>query len=411
MSGYREVLRTQGVVRVIASQLTARFPGGMTSLAVLLHIEHLTGSYGLAGTVLAMVSIGQASAGPATSRWMGAWGMRRVLTLTTVVVSLALLALTVPGLPFPAYAALGLIAGLATPPVQSAARTIYPKLVNAAKLTRLYSLDASLQEIIWIVAPVLTTFVATQLSTPLALYLVVAFYALGGAWFILLPEVGRVRIPRNKYALGRVLRRPAVVLATVMGFIVLAGVSSVETGVVATFGEGGAEAGIVLAVFAAGSLAGGLTFGHRPIAPSSMARRMTIMAVGVALTVFSLNVWWLGASLFVAGMALAPIFTLMFAITSVSVKFSESPEAYGWINTGQLGGAAIGSAVAGFLIDGFGPQAAFWSGLAFTLFGLACALIFLRAFPDLRGRDASPQPDTGMIQTLTGTFRMPDEMR
>lgn len=408
MSGYREVVRTPGVVRVIAAQLTARFPGGMTSLAVLLHVEHMTGSYGLAGVVLAASSIGQALAGPVTSRWMGRWGMRRVLALTTVVVAMALAALTIPGLPFPAYAGLGLLAGLSTPPVQSAARTIYPKLVNAGGLTRLYSLDASLQEIIWIVAPVLTTFVATQISSQFALALIVALYAAGGMWFILLPEVGRVRIPRSKYALGLVLRKPPVLLATVMGFLVLAAVSSVEAGVVATFDEGSLASGIILAVFSAGSLCGGLTFGAHPIRPSSMARRAAIMAVGVALTVVSLNVWWLGGSLFVAGLALAPIFTLMFAITSVSVRFSESAEAYGWINTGQLGGAAIGSAVAGFLIDGVGAQAAFASGLGFTLLVVVSSLIFVRGFPDLRGRDASPQPDTGMIQTLTGTLQLPD---
>jgi MFS-type transporter involved in bile tolerance (Atg22 family) len=61
--------------------------------------------------------------------------------------------------------AFGLIAGLSTPPVQSAVRTIYPKLVNARQLTALFSLDASLQEIIWILAPVVITIVATQVGT------------------------------------------------------------------------------------------------------------------------------------------------------------------------------------------------------------------------------------------------------
>jgi hypothetical protein len=35
---------------------------------------------------------------------------------------------------------------------------------------------------------------------------------------------------------------------------------------------------------------------------------------------------------------------VMFAMTSASVKFSETAEAYGWIGTGQLIGAALGSA-------------------------------------------------------------------
>ena len=70
---------------MIAAQLVARFPNGMTSLGILLHVEQQTGSYGAAGLVLAAASVGQAAAGPVTSRWMGAWGMRRVLTLTLTV--------------------------------------------------------------------------------------------------------------------------------------------------------------------------------------------------------------------------------------------------------------------------------------------------------------------------------------
>ena len=78
---------------MIAAQLVARFPNGMTSLAILLHVEQQTGSYGAAGIVLAAASVGQAVAGPVTSRWMGAWGMRRVLTLTLIVCVLAVLGL------------------------------------------------------------------------------------------------------------------------------------------------------------------------------------------------------------------------------------------------------------------------------------------------------------------------------
>ena len=172
MAGYRELLRTRGVARIIAAQLTARFPNGMTSLAILLHVEQQTGSYGAAGLVLAAASIGQATAGPVTSRWMGIWGMRRVLTITTAVCAAAIVVLALAPLNIVGYMIFGLIAGLSTPPVQSAVRTIYPKIVNSRQLTPLFSLDASLQEIIWILAPVVITLVATQVGTVPALSLI-----------------------------------------------------------------------------------------------------------------------------------------------------------------------------------------------------------------------------------------------
>ena len=385
----------------MAAQLTARFPNGMTSLAVLLHIEFVTGSYGAAGLVLAATSVGQAIAGPVTSRWMGVWGMRKVLTITTVISAAALLTIALVEMVLPASMALGLIAGLSTPPVQSAVRTVYPKMVNSRQLTPLFSLDASLQELIWVLAPVLITFVALQAGTTPAMVLIVVVLLAGCAWFILSPEIGRVRIPRSRRRIGKVLTKPPVLLATVVGFLLIGACAAVEAGVVATFGHGGFEAGIVLALFAIGSLTGGLSFGHIPIGRWAMARRLAVVAAGLALTTISLNVFWIGGTLLVAGIGIAPALAVVFAITSASVKFSDTAEAYGWIGTGQLIGAAAGSAIAGFVIDGSGPTAAYWAAAVFAAFGVLVSVLWVRSFPDLRGRDASPIPDTEPVHTIT----------
>ena len=401
VAGYRDLLRTPGVARIMAAQLTARFPNGMTSLAILLHIQYVTGSYGAAGLVLGATSVGQAIAGPVTSRWMGVWGMRRVLTTTLVICAFAITAIALFETIVPVYMVFGLIAGLSTPPVQSAVRTIYPKMVNSRQLTPLFSFDASLQEVIWIVAPVVITLVATQIGTVQALLLIVVILISGGAWFILSPEVGRVRIPRSRRSIGKVLAKPQVLLATVIGFLLIGACAAVEAGVVATFAHGGLEAGLVLAIFSIGSLAGGLSFGHIPIGRWAMARRLAIMAFGLCLTVFSLNIFWLGATLFVAGIGIAPALAVLFAMTSASVKFSETAEAYGWIGTGQLIGAAAGSAIAGFLIDGVGPQGAYWAAAAFAIVGTIVAVACVRSFPDLRHRDPSPIPDTEPVGTIT----------
>ncbi|WP_197072112.1 MFS transporter [Microbacterium oxydans] len=394
MAGYQDLLRTPGVARMIAAQLTARFPNGMSSLAILLHVEQQTGSYGSAGLVLAATSVGQAVAGPVTSRWMGNWGMRRVLTLTLAVCVLAVLGLALLPLNLPGYMALGMVAGLSTPPIQSAVRTIYPKLVNSSQLTPLFSLDASLQEIIWVLAPVVITLVSTQVGTSEGLVLVAIILVGGGAWFILSPEVGRVRIPRSRNAFGKVVLKPPVMLATVIGFLLIGACSAVEVGVVSTFEHGSLTAGVVLAVFAVGSLAGGLTFGHIPIGPWAMARRLLIVTVGLALTMVMLNVFWLGGTLILAGIGIAPALAVLFAITSASVKFSETAEAFGWAGTGQLIGAAAGSAVAGFLVDAGDWRGAYLAATLFAAAGLVVSIVFVRSFPDLRHRDASPRPDT-----------------
>lgn len=395
MSTYSSLLKTPGVARIIAAQLTARFPFGMLSLAFLLHIERVHDSYGAAGLVLGAMSIGQAIAGPMTSRLMGVLGMRVVLWTTLLLCSAAVAAIGLFVMPIPVTMAVAFFAGLSMPPIQPAVRTIYPKMVNSRQLTPLFSLDASAQEIIWIAGPVAITFVSTQIGTVEGILMSVAIMLAGGFWFISSPEVGRVRIPRSKRRFGTVLARPPVLLATVVGFLLIGSCAAVEAGVVATFGDGSPLAGIVLAIWSLGSLVGGLAFGHIPIGPWATARRMFIVFVGIVISTFMLWSWWgLSATLLISGLGIAPALAVLFAIVSASVKFSDTAEAYGWVGTGQLIGAALGSALAGFLIDGVGPVGAFWAAGAFALVGFVVPALAHRIHPDLRGRDASPIPDT-----------------
>jgi len=397
VSSYANLLKTPGVARIIAAQLTARFPSGMLSLAYLLHVERILDSYGAAGLVLAAASVGQAVAGPLTSRWMGVWGMRKVLVLTMVVCAVSIGAMAFLVLPVWGYMIIALIGGLSTPPIQPAVRTIYPKMVNSKQLTPLFSLDASAQEIIWVAGPVITTFVAVQISTTTAIVLAGVLLIGGGLWFILSPEVGRVRIPRSKRKFGVVLKKPAVLLSTITGFLLIGACSAVEASVVATFGDHGAESGIILAIFALGSLVGGLALGHLPVGPWAMARRMFAVFVGMALALASLQFWWLAIALLIAGIGIAPALAVMFAIVSATVKFSDTAEAYGWVGTGQLIGAAIGSAIAGFLIDANGPVGGFVIAASFAFVGFLIPLLLRGWHPDLRGRELTSLPDTAPI--------------
>jgi MFS family permease len=218
-----------------------------------------------------------------------------------------------------------------------------------------------------------------------------------------------VRSPRSRRKLGSVLTRGPVLLTTIVGFLLVGTCAATEAGVVATFGQGNSTSGVVLAIWAVASLLGGLLLGHLPISPWALARRMTVVLVGSALGVVAILVWagtpaafWtLSGALLVAGLCIAPALAVMFAVVSSSVRFSDTAEAYGWVGTGQLIGAAAGSAVAGFLIDfvsarheGSPGLGGFIVAVLFAVVGTLVPVIFRRALPDLRGRDASPIADT-----------------
>lgn len=400
MKRYANLLKTPGVAQIIAAQLTARLPSGMISLAYLLHIERIFESYGLAGLVLAATSLGQALAGPVTSRMMGRLGMRPVISVTIVIAALSMLGMAFLETTIGVYIAIGFIGGLSNPPIQPAVRTIYPTMVNSKQLTPLFSIDASAQELIWIAGPVVTVFLATQISTTMAILVALVFLVFGGLWFLIRPEVGSVKIPLSKAKMGVVLKKPPVLLATVVGFLLIAAAAAVEVAVVAVFGHGGPEAGFVLAIWAIGSIIGGLSLGHVPIGPWALAVRMAAVFVGIAMAGIVLEFWWIAGALLIAGAGIAPALAVMFAIVSSSVKFSDTAEAYGWMGSGQLIGAALGSAIAGFAVDGFGPLGGFVAASAFALVGVIVPTAFKRAHPDLRGRDASPLADTEPVRII-----------
>ena len=400
MKRYADLLKTRGVAQIIAAQLTARLPSGMVSLAYLLHIELLFDSYGLAGLVLAATSLGQAVAGPVTSRLMGRLGMRFVITATLIIAAASMAAMAFLILPIGAYMLIGFVGGLSTPPIQPAVRTIYPTMVNSKQLTPLFSVDASAQELIWIAGPVVTVFIATQISTTMAIVVALFILIIGGIWFLMRPELGTVKIPMSKSRMGTVLTKPPVLLATVVGFLLIGSAAAVEVAVVSVFGHGGPQAGIVLSIWAFGSIVGGLGVGHVPIGPWALAVRMGVVFIGMALAGIILDFWWIAGALLIAGIGIAPALAVMFAIVSSSVKFSDTAEAYGWMGSGQLIGAALGSAVAGFAIDAYGSVGGFVAASILAFVGVIIPTVFHTAHPDLRGRDATPLADTEPVRIV-----------
>ncbi|GAB3810634.1 hypothetical protein GCM10028820_00510 [Tessaracoccus terricola] len=384
---YLNLLRAPGVARVMASQLVARFPTGMLALGILIHIETVFGSYGAAGVVLAAMSVGQALAGPVTSRMMGRFGARRVLVTTTALCAASMAVLALATMPLWGFVVFALLTGLSSPPVQPAVRTIYPKLVEPVRLPRLFSLDASAQEIIWVAGPLVITVVSREISSVVGLLVCVAVTVVGGAWFISSRELGTVRIVRSESRMGAVLLKPGVMLATVTGLLLIGAGAAVEVGVVARFGEGGLEAGVVLALAAVASLAGGLTLGHLPLTDWTLARRLAIVAVGTFVAIYVTGVGWTGVAMLVFGFGMAPALAVMYTMVAESTDFSESAEAYGWIGTGQLVGAAVGSAIAGFMVDAQGAPGGFTVAAVIAALGVVTAVLLRHARPKRSAED------------------------
>ncbi|WP_145952928.1 MFS transporter [Tessaracoccus aquimaris] len=384
MRDFVALMKIPGLALVIGTQLAARFPAGMYSLGLLMHVEHSQGNYTAAGIVLAAFSIGMAIAGPIVSRQLSRFGTTRVLLFTLTISSLSFALLAALPLPLAGLAALAALGGAAMPPVIPAVRTLYPILAPQRMLTALFNLDAALQELIWVFGPVLITLLVAAFGTSTALLVVVGIQVAGGLLFALAPRVRRLNIPVATRKLGRVLQNPSVVLMMFASMLMIGSFASIEAAVVATFGEGSINAGLVLAISSIGSLLGGLLAGNRQLTRWSLTLRLLVVVSGFAVATATSGFIGLAIALFVAGLGIAPALAAVSSVIARAVDFSDTAEAFGWIGTGQLLGTSIGSALAGIAIDARGGHGGILVSVTICALAVIVSAVFRKAQPDMR---------------------------
>jgi len=368
----------------------------MLSLGLIIFVENQTSSYAIAGITVGAATLGISVAGPALSRWMAIVGIRTILGTTSFLNVIAVISMAfVP--PEPLWLVLlGLMIGLTQPPIQTAARTIYPGITPKKLLGRLFSLDATAQEIIWVVGPVVITLIAAQFGNLPILITIAVIQATGSIWFIANKEVGSTKIPRTTDAYGKVLKNRIVSIMTFMGLLFIGSFAGLEVGAVAIFEE--AIAGLLIAVFSIGSVLGGVFIGGRANSKYALSWLIALVLLGFSMMlVFPYNPYWVGLSLFIAGIGVAPTLGIMALTISGGTKSSEIAEAYGWQTTGQLVGISIGSALAGIAVDVISPVAAFAVSVIFGVGTLLAALLAIKYLP---APSEITSPETGPIAVI-----------
>ncbi len=364
-------------IGVLISQLFARFPFGMLSLAFVIHIQAITGSYAIAGIALGAETIGASISGPLLARYMAKFGIRRVIALSTSITVSSLVALAlVPAEPV-LLVGLAFMVGFSSPPIQPAARTIYPQVTPKELLASLYSLDATAQEIIWVLGPLVATLVAASFGHVAMLITVAVIQVAGTLWFLANSSVGKAKIPKTNSRLGKALKNPRVLAVTVLGLLFVGSFAGVEVGAVALFDK--AVAGIMFALFSLGSIFGGLLLAPRFKGKNALTIFLIITVAGyAAILVAPTNAIWVGSCLFAAGLGVAPTLGILSLMIATGTSGSETIEAYGWTTTGQLVGFSAGSALAGIAIDAVGPSSSLLVSVVFGLFTILAAVLVAR---------------------------------
>jgi MFS family permease len=390
---YQDLLRKPGVLTVMASQLSARLPLGILSLAILLHIQGLTHSYALAGAVVASVGVGEAAAMPVTARLAGRVGVARTLTTAAAVNAVSTLGLASVGASAPLLMGLGLLTGASMPPLMPVVRSLYPRMVPDDEVRTLFALDTTAQELIWVVGPVAATFLASAVTTAFPLILCAAVTILGTLWFLLSTRRIHPAKTLSGATFGRVLLHRAVLLAMVASLALVASFTALEVGIIAKMGNAGVTAGAAIASASVGSLVGGLLLGHRRLGLSGVVAALGAVAVGVVIYGVVDGLALQIVALFVSGLGFAPAMSALYLMVSREISEHVAAEAFGWLGSAAIVGGAAGTAIGGIATDAQGPRGALEVSVAMAVLA-AISPIVARARGPIAGLAREPASAT-----------------
>jgi MFS family permease len=378
---YVHLMRRPGAGAFFAAGILGRMPISMIGLGIVILIARASGSYGLAGAVSGVAVIAGALTGPIQGRLVDRFGQRALLLIGSAACTVALAALLVAvhadASGWVLYV-LSFIAGGTRPQVGTFARARWTHLLGRGRaLQTAFALEAVGDEVVFIVGPVLVTALATQVSPYAALSTAGVLGLAGGIWLASLrgsDPPGRGKSDGSEQA---PLPWLSIMLLSLIGLGLGATLGGTEVITVAFTTEKGQAglAGVVLAVWAFGSLLAGLWYGsvhwRAPV-----ERRLLIGTIALAITLAPLpwvnSVLMLGVVLFCCGMTIAPTMVAVTACVEEWVPPERLTEAITWTVTGILLGVAPGNAAAGHAVDVWGPSDAYWVPF---LVGIACAIV------------------------------------
>ncbi|MFI9808039.1 MFS transporter [Streptomyces sp. NPDC052301] len=366
-SPYRALFEMPGTKAFSAAGLLGRMPLSMMGIGVVTMISQLTGRYGLAGALSATMALSAAAIGPQISRLVDRHGQRRVLRPATLVALTAAAGLLLAAhFEWPDWALFVCAAGIGSVPSLGAMiRARWAALYRGTpKLHTAYSFESVVDEVCFIFGPIISIGLSTAWFPEAGPLLAACFLAAGVLWLTSQRATEPEPHPREKHGGGSALRAAGlqVLVATFVATGTIFGAVDVVT--VAFADERGHKgaASVVLALYAAGSCVAGVVFGLLRFAGRPERRWL----LGVATTAVSMiplllvgNLPLLAVALFVAGLSIAPTMITTMSLIEEHVPRAQLTEGMTWVSTGLAVGVALGSSVAGWVIDAAGARAGY----------------------------------------------------
>lgn len=426
-SPYGRLFALPGTKAFCISGAVARLPISMMSLGIVLALNHLYNNWTIAGTMSAAYVLAMSCVTPFYARAFDRFGQARVGRLALAVQIIAMLSFAGAALirvPIAVLFVLAIIMGFTQFSFGALVRTRWAYALRNIEnsdqlLNTAYAMEAAIDEIVFILGPILAAWLATSVHPVSQLFVPTLACGIGGTIFfslkstqpnIIMQEITvpaqseknrtgqaadfadsdlatgtadqltlrqlKTQAPKPKSVLlyAGVLPLLAVFIVFNMSF------TSFDVSITATMKAMGLEPflGIQLAMFAVGSCVGALVFGSRQLKGSHWAHMVMFLALlTVGYVFFRLtmdNLILLGIVEILAGLTVSPLFATGNLIVKDLVPAESLTEGLSWVTTAGTVGTSIGSSVAGIALDSAGSHVGMMLPFLFTLAAVPIAL-------------------------------------
>lgn len=350
----------------LASAFVARLPYSMLTLTLVLFGQELTGSFALAGLLVAAFSLGGALGAPVVGLLADRFGRRRALLAMTAAAAVsiaALVSLAWVAVPVFVQAVVSGLVGATNGQVGAMARAGWSAVFagepdGRRKIEVAMSYETVADEVSFVAGPILGATLAAAVSP---------VFAVGVAWVLLVvaQTFFAFRLPAVRTLAGGITRGriPARMVAwLVLSSVVGAVFGTTQTGIAALFQDTPDEVwtGLVYGAMGVGSAVSGL-FAHRLLRRWSLPVR--VMGAGALMVVFGLGLAATGVPLLLAvacfslGLCVAP---LLIAASTGTERLADPGNTLvlTLLSTALMVGVGSGASAAGWVIEEWGAQAA-----------------------------------------------------
>ncbi|MDX3003789.1 MFS transporter [Kribbella solani] len=381
---YATVLRTPGAWKFYLAAAPARIGIAMTGLGIVWLVHGSTGSYAAAGTVTGGFAVAEAIAGPQVARLIDRFGQTRMLPITLLAHAIAvalLIGLTLAGAPLPVLIATGFLAGGSLPQIgaQTAARWSHA-LRDTPLLSSAFALEALSVGVAFMVGPGLVGTVSSFGSPAAGSVLATSLLLAGG--FVLALQRGTAPPPspsgQHTSAKRLLHKRFAGLVGTNVGVGLFFGSMQVSVTAFAVSRGTPGLAGPLYSITSLMSLFAGLAYGARRwrTAPETQFVIAFVWLTVSCVPLIAVHTPLAAAlALTLPGVAIAPFQTLSAVLAESTVDTAVLTQAFTWLNSGGAAGLALGSAFAGWVVDGHSAQYGFVVALVAALTATVMAVM------------------------------------